>query len=979
MRSTISKPKSISLQKQPTPSIFRQTTTSQPQIETKQSLSTTTQPQEDEQKRILIERRSLKSINNDSNIKSLSARSKFPVGQVSRIRMGIFSAEEIRKLSVVEVKSEEPDGQETVNDPAMGPRDNEKICPTCRSSVEHCEGHYGRIEFPQEHPLYNPAFIKHLSDIFSSICKSCAYPLLSKDKLKELVSKNPDITKRLHIIRDASADIKQCTRCADTTCEDPCPEGSRIYTRTKESHDKHMIIYRLSPKDKDNDLHLDPLEAYQILSAMEDPEVLDYFGFSMDNHPKNMIMFNMLVFPPTARLMNVIGDRIVEHDMTKSYREIVKHVNKIKQLIKQKQDTRTTETVELKARTRQKEFVYDYTQAINENLEKLVKIIAVLFGEAQGYPGQKKQSQNIKGFLQTKHGLFRQKIMSHRINYVARSIIAADPSIKFGQIGIPYAIAETQPVEKRITKHNIDEYRQLYDAGKIKFITKTSGPEAHIKKAITKKNRKNFILEEGDIIERVLQDGDWVIYNRQPSIHSYSLRAMQVKVGPYKQIRIHMSDTKLSNADFDGDESNIYIIRTVETEAEAITLMNTKTCIMSSQTNAPGIGLFYDAITGMYQLTRKETDFKLIKRGSTEIKTPYFTPSDFDRILRDITNRSGLSTLKDRLDKHRVPEYSGKAVFSAILPDNFNYSGNNNVVIRDGVLISGQITAANVSNKSRAIQQFLYKWYGEERAAEFITDATRIAYNFLQLEPITVGILSCIAQDVELATKNEETVRKVMAKGQFFVDEQPAPKSYLDEQKQEQRITMKLNVVKDVGQKETMEILGNSGLVVMAKAGTKGDGFNLAQIGSALGQQNIAGLRIQKDKEMDRCISYFPQGSKNIQHQGFCGSSFLEGINVEEMFFMQQAAREGLLDTTTKTASAGAKHHEIVKYFEDHIAYMDGTIRNSSNEIIQMVYGNIGFDPKHMINVQDPELGVVYANVSDPFYSCDMLNTEFGF
>jgi DNA-directed RNA polymerase beta' subunit len=431
---------------------------------------------------------------------------------------------------------------------------------------------------------------------------------------------------------------------------------------------------------------------------------------------------------------------------------------------------------------------------------------------------------------------------------------------------------------------------------------------------------------------------------------------------------------------FDGDESNVYIIRTLETEAEAMVLMNTKTCIMSSQRNAPGIGLFYDAITGIYQLTRKETDFRIIKTASGERKMPYFTPSDFDRILRDVTNRAGLSTLRDRLIKHKIPEYSGKAVFSAILPDTFNYKGNNGVEIRDGILISGQITGSHVSNKDRAIQQFLYKWYGMERASEFITDATRIAYNYNEIEPVTVGILSCMAENKELSDKNDEGIRKLMAKGQFYVDDQPTPKSLLELQKQESNISMKLSVIKDYGQKETMDILGNSGLVTMARAGTKGDGFNLAQIGSALGQQNIAGLRLQKDKTLQRCLSYFPPGSKNIEHQGFCSSSFLEGTQVHEMFFMQQAAREGLLDTTTKTAAAGYKHNQTVKYFEDHVVFMDGSVRTgSNNEVVMFQYADHGMDPKNMILVNDGETGALYPCFSDPNFSAEMINTEFGF
>lgn len=539
MRSTIAKPKIKSSVSSIPVSSIRNVPVSSLTAESKRSREI----EESTDASVIAKRKAAKLVNNNANIVSLSARSQFPTTLVSRIRMGMYSADEIRKMSVAEVVNDNVDGQGSVNDPNMGPRDSEKICPTCRSSIMHCEGHPGHIEFPI--PIYNPAFIKYLSDIFGSICIECAYPLLTKDQLKDVVSKNPDITKRLRVIRDFSANIKQCTRPHDPRFR-ACSEESRIYTRTQDSHEKNQIVYRLDPKDE-VDQQLSAEDAYKILNAMVDEEVLEYFGFSMDNHPKNMIMFNMMVFPPNARLMNVVNETIVEHDMTKFYRDIAKFVNNIKDLQRVRPDSKESQVRVRGGRPTQ--FVESPEISIGRELQKISNLISVFYGETATFPGQQKQTVSIKSFLQTKYGIFRQKIMSHRINYVARSIIAADPSLKFGQIGIPYAIAETQTVEKRVTKHNHAELLKLYDLNRIKFITKFKGPHAHIKKAITKKNMKDFLLEEGDLVERVLQDGDWVIYNRQPSIHRESLRAMMVKVGPYKQIRIHMSDTKLSNAD----------------------------------------------------------------------------------------------------------------------------------------------------------------------------------------------------------------------------------------------------------------------------------------------------------------------------------------------------------------------------------------------------------------------------------------------
>ena len=41
--------------------------------------------------------------------------------------------------------------------------------------------------------------------------------------------------------------------------------------------------------------------------------------------------------------------------------------------------------------------------------------------------------------------------------------------------------------------------------------------------------KRPFLLHEGDIVHRWLQNGDWVIVNRQPSLHAQSMLGLKVK------------------------------------------------------------------------------------------------------------------------------------------------------------------------------------------------------------------------------------------------------------------------------------------------------------------------------------------------------------------------------------------------------------------------------------------------------------------
>jgi DNA-directed RNA polymerase beta' subunit len=62
-------------------------------------------------------------------------------------------------------------------------------------------------------------------------------------------------------------------------------------------------------------------------------------------------------------------------------------------------------------------------------------------------------------------------------------------------------------------------------------------------------SKKPFKLMEGDIIERKLQDGDWVMFNRQPTLHEASMRAKRVKIHNDKTLKMELSSTQGYNAD----------------------------------------------------------------------------------------------------------------------------------------------------------------------------------------------------------------------------------------------------------------------------------------------------------------------------------------------------------------------------------------------------------------------------------------------
>lgn len=74
-------------------------------------------------------------------------------------------------------------------------------------------------------------------------------------------------------------------------------------------------------------------------------------------------------------------------------------------------------------------------------------------------------------------------------------------------------------------------------------------------------------------MERHLRDGDYVVFNRQPSLHKMSTMGHQIRVLPYQTFRLNLSVTSPYNADFDGDEMNMYVPQSYESLAEVKEIM----------------------------------------------------------------------------------------------------------------------------------------------------------------------------------------------------------------------------------------------------------------------------------------------------------------------------------------------------------------------------------------------------------------------
>jgi DNA-directed RNA polymerase I subunit RPA1 len=136
-----------------------------------------------------------------------------------------------------------------------------------------------------------------------------------------------------------------------------------------------------------------------------------------------------------------------------------------------------------------------------------------------------------------------------------------------------------------------------------------------------------------------------------------------------------------------------------------------------------------------------------------------------------------------------------------------------------------------------------------------------------------------------------------------------------------------------------------NGFSLMTDTGAKGSAVNSAQISCVLGSTIMEGKRVPRMGGSGATLPCFAPYDPAPNAGGFIASRFLTGIAPYEMFFHAMAGREGLLDTSLKTANSGYLQRCLVKHLEGVRLHYDYTARDSDGTVLQMVYGDDGIDP----------------------------------
>jgi len=869
--------------------------------------------------------------------------------KIDSIQFGLLSPEKIRKMSATRIitpDTYDEDGfpiEMGLMDPRLGVIEPGLRCKTCGQRVgkDGCPGHFGHIELAM--PVIHVGYVKTILGILRSTCRGCGHLLLEEEQKRKLERKYEALVKNgqptLNFSKEVIALARKATKCPYCGRPNHNIELDKPTTFREEGH------------------KMTPAEVREWLEKVSEVEEENLYMFDINPEvarPEWMVLTVLPVPPVTTRPSITLetGERS-EDDLTHKLVDIIR----INQRLQENRDAGAP-------------------QLIVEDLWELIQyhITTYFDNQTAGIPPARHRSgralKTLAQRLKGKEGRFRSNLSGKRVNFSARTVISPDPNLSINEVGVPIKMARELTVKVRVTPYNVEEVKELVRRGPfpeppegkiyipgVNYITRPDGRRIKV----TEENAETVAerVEVGAIAERQLNDGDIVLFNRQPSLHRMSMMAHKVRVLPYKTFRMNLAVCPPYNADFDGDEMNLHVLQSEEARGEAEVLMKVQENILSPRFGGAIIGAIHDHITGCFLLTHQNR---------------VFDKDDAVRILSAIDYKGEIN---DKM--------SGKEIFSKILPKEINleYKAqscincdeclkeqcpyDSYVVIKNGVLEKGVIDEKSIGAFKGVILEYIARKYGMDAARDFIDRVTKLGITAITTIGFTTGIddedmpeEANIQREEQLAKASEKINQLIKAYNNGELEEIPGRS--LEE-------TLEMEIMRVTGRTRDQmgEIAGHylgmgNSAVIMARSGARGSMLNLSQMAGCVGQQAVRGERISRGY-MSRTLPHFKKGDLGAEARGFVASNYKKGLTPTEYFFHSMGGREGLVDTAVRTSRSGYMQRRLINALENLKMEDDGTVRTTYGDIIQFNYGEDGVDPAKSIRGKAVDIDNIVSEV----------------
>ncbi len=819
---------------------------------------------------------------------------------------------------------------------------NGEICKTCKQQ-DGCITHTTYIDMGKYITIINPYYYDVIFKILNCICFICGKIVKDNtqgevhDQKIEALRKLPK-NMRLSKLVALTSKVKSCSKegygCSPNIM---LPEISKLKKNEFPLHQYKLWIGGKKKQDvnnvgfKETNNYLDGKQVYDILSKIKDSD-WSLMGFNPNiSRPEDLLIRSLPISARSTRLTHINDNKYSEDDLLIFQRDIMKKVEDLSSHINKGSEIEKIEKVNW--------FINFFVHTMMNNTHST----------KNRHRNSYAPLRSIHERIDKKTGLMRKHLSGKRVGLSARSVISGDPDISIDQVHIPKEHAMKLDFPVVVTAGNIDYLQTLVDAGPKVY------PGAN---RIQLNNAKNNVislkyannrveLKIGYTVYRHLQDDDYIMLNRQPSLHKDSIQAHRVKVRK-KGLTIGLSviATEPYNADFDGDEMVLFAMHNIQSSVEIEHLASIKNNIMSTGKSKTNYGLNEDSLVGAYVLTQPGTI--LTKKEAITL---------LSRTLIPIEKLANI-LVKDK--------YTGHEIISILLPDKLHYT-NGNLNIENGVCVSGYFDKKNIGTGRDSLINTIYYLVGNKETLNFVNNIQKLCVTYLVYYGFTVGL-----RDIYVPNEIRTIKRKFMDEFIKNTDKMLLTDNGTDNlndstiskfEQLEERIFSRIKQMRseagDIIQKHLETDNGVNNVLLMQKSGSKGKKANLAQMVGCVGQQEI--FLNNKSSRVQRFCGgrVFPKFAKNdlsSEAGGNVISSFIEGMSHAETFVHAYSGRINMIDKGIGTADTGYIQRKLIKCLEGTVLQNDFSVRNANNQIVQMMSGSGAINPSDIIEMEHPML-----------------------
>ena len=845
--------------------------------------------------------------------------------ELQGLRFGLLSSSDIKQRSVVNIDENIINRRNklvanTINDPRLGTVTSNGICAQCGNGMSTCTGHIGALKLAD--PVISAHFITHICKILSCICIRCSQLLIPRThhKLNMVNELGQCWKKRINFLFTLAIKYRNCIECRNLVEEkEPiCFQQPDRYILVENTFVRP--VYDLI--DSSSLLDIPIITAKHLVHILRnvDTETCSLLGFGTS---LETVFLSRFMIPPL--LIRPSRGGTMEDDLTIRLRQIVRanqhhittDIDLTMVIIGGVQQLQTMSKIHTRNKTGVCEQKFDtYFELSRQVLayqdNRLFNSLDIDYGrDRQSIHSRFKVGSNGRGRV-------RGNLLGKRGDFTARLVASPSTHINIDECGLPIGVLMKLTVAERVTIYNYNKMLVLVHNGanrypgcnfifrptnKMSLSTESSDDNSGFE--IYNYLLANGGLQIGDVVHRHVQRGDWVFVNRQPTLHRFSMMAYKVIPTNFHTAQIHLSVTPPLNADFDGDELNIFIPGDLHCQAEAMELMAVRENLYKDGSLV--ISLVQHACLGAYMLTSEQ--FRL--PTSVAIQYLFQAGFEFGFIGHEVSGKSIMKML--------VPIYDPQIQLSK---KSINY-----LLARYLIYIQPEAAITFMSRLNRFLEHIAVVSGTSLSFYDCCTNLSDAVHTYSNQSMVTI---QSIWNEFKTLTKTE---------------------AELEHTDVEDNICKLLDNIRDFGGQysiQTIKQRKRHPLVDIVASGAKGNDGHIVQNAAIVGQQlnNLSKRNLGSTRH-----EYATHAAK----YGFVSSSFSKGLNAQEFFFHTMSARVGLIATAVDTAQTGYSQRRISKCLEDLKITFDTSVRDMSNRIFMVQYG---FDTTHLRIYHIPMLNV---------------------